>query len=97
MFCNQAHQLLIHPYRISCNDNGYGHGHFVILTISILSFLIGIFFIIPCVDNYLKVDLRVVSFDVPPQEVIFSVFCYLFPCSNFGVNNVETSEVSNIQ
>lgn len=30
----------------------------------------GIFFIIPCIDTYRKVDLRVVSFDVPPQEVI---------------------------
>jgi len=29
----------------------------------------GIFFIIPCVDSYKKVDLRTVSFDVPPQEV----------------------------
>jgi len=30
----------------------------------------GIFFIIPCVDNYLKIDLRTVSFDVPPQEIL---------------------------
>ncbi|XP_065068661.1 mechanosensory protein 2-like isoform X2 [Rhopilema esculentum] len=30
----------------------------------------GIFFIIPCVDNYIKVDLRTVSFDVPPQEIL---------------------------
>jgi regulator of protease activity HflC (stomatin/prohibitin superfamily) len=29
----------------------------------------GIFFIIPCTDSYQKVDLRTVSFDVPPQEV----------------------------
>ena len=29
----------------------------------------GIFFIIPCIDTYKKVDLRTVSFDVPPQEV----------------------------
>ena len=29
----------------------------------------GIFFVIPCVDSYNKVDLRTVSFDVPPQEV----------------------------
>lgn len=32
----------------------------------------GIFFIIPCIDTYCKVDLRTVSFDVPPQEVSFS-------------------------
>lgn len=30
----------------------------------------GIFFIIPCIDDYCKVDLRTVSFDVPPQEVL---------------------------
>lgn len=29
----------------------------------------GIFFVLPCTDNYCKVDLRTVSFDVPPQEV----------------------------
>ncbi|XP_054721116.1 stomatin-like [Uloborus diversus] len=30
----------------------------------------GLFFIIPCTDNYCKVDLRTVSFNVPPQEVL---------------------------
>ncbi|KAK2566935.1 Mechanosensory protein 2 [Acropora cervicornis] len=30
----------------------------------------GMFFIFPCIDSYQKVDLRVVSFDVPPQEVL---------------------------
>lgn len=30
----------------------------------------GIFFILPCIDNYTCVDLRTVSFDVPPQEVL---------------------------
>jgi len=29
----------------------------------------GIFFVLPCIDTYTKVDLRTVSFDVPPQEV----------------------------
>ncbi len=28
----------------------------------------GIFFVIPCIDSYKCVDLRTVSFDVPPQE-----------------------------
>ena len=28
------------------------------------------FFILPCIDNYQKVDLRVISFDVPPQEIL---------------------------
>jgi len=30
----------------------------------------GLFFVLPCIDNYLKVDLRVLSFDVPPQEIL---------------------------
>ena len=30
----------------------------------------GIFFVLPCVDHYKKVDLRTVSFDVPPQEIL---------------------------
>ncbi|XP_065581826.1 band 7 protein AGAP004871-like isoform X4 [Artemia franciscana] len=30
----------------------------------------GIFFIVPCIDSYRKVDLRTVSFDVPPQEML---------------------------
>ena len=29
----------------------------------------GLFFIMPCIDTYKRVDLRTVSFDVPPQEV----------------------------
>lgn len=29
----------------------------------------GLFFVLPCIDNYTKVDLRTISFDVPPQEV----------------------------
>lgn len=33
----------------------------------------GLFFVNPCLDTYSKVDLRTVSFDVPPQEV-----CFLF-------------------
>lgn len=30
----------------------------------------GIFFVIPCIDSFCKVDLRTVSFDVPPQEIL---------------------------
>ena len=29
----------------------------------------GLFFVIPCIDSYTKIDLRSVTFDVPPQEV----------------------------
>ncbi|KAM9318756.1 stomatin (EPB72)-like 3a [Pholidichthys leucotaenia] len=30
----------------------------------------GLFFILPCTDNFVKVDLRTVSFDIPPQEIL---------------------------
>lgn len=30
----------------------------------------GLFFILPCLDTFHSVDLRVVSFDVPPQEIL---------------------------
>ncbi|XP_078786748.1 stomatin-like isoform X3 [Oryzias latipes] len=30
----------------------------------------GIFFILPCTDSLVKVDLRIISFDIPPQEIL---------------------------
>lgn len=30
----------------------------------------GLFFIIPCIDNIIVIDLRTVSFDIPPQEIL---------------------------
>ncbi|XP_066507558.1 stomatin (EPB72)-like 3b [Hoplias malabaricus] len=30
----------------------------------------GIFFILPCTDSFVKVDMRTVSFDIPPQEIL---------------------------
>ncbi|XP_037932298.1 band 7 protein AGAP004871-like [Teleopsis dalmanni] len=30
----------------------------------------GVFFVLPCIDKYSKVDLRTVSFNVPPQEIL---------------------------
>ncbi|KAK7094940.1 band 7 protein AGAP004871-like isoform X2 [Littorina saxatilis] len=30
----------------------------------------GIFFVLPCIEDYTKVDLRTVTFDIPPQEVL---------------------------
>jgi len=45
---------------------------FTRLNLYVTSFVIGvvgIFFVLPCIESYTKVDLRTVSFDVPPQEV----------------------------
>ena len=30
----------------------------------------GLFFILPCIDNIQNIDLRTVTFDVPPQEIL---------------------------
>lgn len=30
----------------------------------------GVFFILPCIDTFYCIDLRTVSFNVPPQEVL---------------------------
>ena len=32
----------------------------------------GIFIILPCIENYTKVDLRTSAIDIPPQEVCLS-------------------------
>ncbi|KAG8141765.1 putative Erythrocyte band 7 integral membrane protein [Naja naja] len=31
---------------------------------------IGLFFVLPCTDNIIKVDMRTISFDIPPQEIL---------------------------
>ncbi|KAJ8300346.1 hypothetical protein KUTeg_021865 [Tegillarca granosa] len=32
--------------------------------------LMGLFFIFPCTDEFKKVDMRTIAFDVPPQEIL---------------------------
>ena len=32
-------------------------------------FFSGIFFVLPCIESYQKVDLRTITLGVPPQEV----------------------------
>jgi erythrocyte band 7 integral membrane protein len=58
----------------------------------------GIFFIIPCIDTYTKVDLRTVSFDVPPQEILTkdsvtvavdAVVYYRISNATIAITNVE--------
>lgn len=58
----------------------------------------GIFFVIPCIDSYTKVDLRTVSFDVPPQEILSrdsvtvavdAVVYYRISNATIAITNVE--------
>ncbi|XP_028656007.2 stomatin [Erpetoichthys calabaricus] len=30
----------------------------------------GIFFVLPCTDSFIKIDIRTISFDIPPQEIL---------------------------
>ena len=41
--------------------------HLLLLELS--SLLSGIFFVMPCIETYQKVDLRTITLGVPPQEV----------------------------
>ncbi|GFN81153.1 stomatin-2 [Plakobranchus ocellatus] len=60
----------------------------------------GIFFVMPCIEEYSKVDLRTVSFDVPPQEVLTrdsvtvsvdAVVYYRISSPTISVANVENA------
>lgn len=63
----------------------------------------GLFFILPCVDTIVNVDLRTITFDVPPQEILtkdsvtitVDAVCY-FRVSNpvVSVTNVENAQFS---
>ncbi|KAJ8311279.1 hypothetical protein KUTeg_011174 [Tegillarca granosa] len=60
----------------------------------------GLFFVFPCVDEFKKVDLRTVAFDVPPQEILTRdsvtvsvdavVYCRVYNATT-SVCNVEDS------
>jgi len=61
----------------------------------------GIFCVIPCTDEYRKVDLRTVSFDVPPQEILTkdsvtisvdAVVYYRVQDATMSIANVENAD-----
>jgi len=63
----------------------------------------GLFFVMPCTDNYRKVDLRTVSYNVPPQEVLSrdsvtvavdAVVYYRISSPTISVTNVEDVNLS---
>merc|ERR1740128_657066 len=57
----------------------------------------GVFFIIPCVDMYEKIDMRVQNFDVPPQEILWkdSVTVFVNAIMYYKVKDA-TSAVANV-
>ncbi|KAK2162776.1 hypothetical protein NP493_1502g00038 [Ridgeia piscesae] len=63
----------------------------------------GIFFVLPCIESYTKIDLRTVSFDIPPQEVLTrdsvtvsvdAVVYYRIHNATVSVANVENAHHS---
>ncbi|XP_063614629.1 band 7 protein AGAP004871-like [Penaeus indicus] len=58
----------------------------------------GIFFILPCIESYSKVDLRTSVFDVPPQEVLTkdSVTVSVDAVVYYRVSNATVS-VANVE
>jgi len=58
----------------------------------------GLFFILPCIDSYQKVDLRTVSFDVPPQEILTkdSVTVAVDAVVYFRISDATTS-ITNVE
>ncbi|XP_070532426.1 band 7 protein AGAP004871-like isoform X2 [Ptychodera flava] len=63
----------------------------------------GIFFVLPCIDTYQKVDLRTVTFDVPPQEILSkdsvtvavdAVVYYRITNPTISITNVEDAQRS---
>ena len=63
----------------------------------------GLFFIVPCLDSVHVVDLRTVSFDIPPQEILTkdsvtvavdAVVYYHVQDPAASINNVENSQYS---
>ncbi|XP_056139170.1 stomatin (EPB72)-like 3a [Lampris incognitus] len=64
----------------------------------------GLFFVLPCTDTFVKVDLRTVTFDIPPQEILtkdsvtvsvdgvvyFRIFCPISAVANVSNAHLST-------
>jgi len=57
----------------------------------------GVFFIIPCIDHYEKIDMRTQTYDVPPQEILTkdSVTVFVNAIMYYKVKDA-TSAVANV-
>ncbi|XP_012686351.2 stomatin-like [Clupea harengus] len=63
----------------------------------------GIFIVLPCTDTFIKVDMRTISFDIPPQEILTKdsvtvsvdgVVYYRVSCPISSVANVSNASIS---
>ena len=54
--------------------------------------LAGIFFVLPCIESYQKVDLRTITLGVPPQEVAtVNRLCYLEEMLKFQISFLKSN------
>merc|ERR1719219_2740687 len=62
-----------------------------------LFIVVKVFFIIPCLDVYQKIDMRTSSYDVPPQEILTkdSVTVFVNAIMYYKVKDA-TSAVANV-
>ena len=65
-YCNTNRTVLEDKVDIRLNNCGAVR---LYVTQCLRTVCVGIFFVLPCIESYTKVDLSTVSFDVPPQEV----------------------------
>ena len=63
-YFNIQSAIISNCFMLRCS-NQIGFGLFTTL----LPFSTGIFFVLPCIESYQKVDLRTITLSVPPQEV----------------------------
>lgn len=58
----------------------------------------GMFFVIPCTDSFIKVDMRTISFDIPPQEILtkdsvtIAVDAVVFYRINNAIDSIQNVE-----
>jgi hypothetical protein len=60
-------------------------------SLSLSLFLPGIFFILPCIDAYARVDLRTRTYDVPPQELSIRTDILVAVCDDVCRNPCSVS------
>ena len=58
----------------------------------------GVFFIIPCVDIYEKIDMRTATYEIPPQEILTkdSVTVFVNAIMYYKVRNTKTMTTTKI-
>lgn len=62
-----------------------------------LMFISGIFFVLPCIESYQRVDLRTITLDVPPQEVTDQRLPLWLKTFDWLFKNSQKTQISDIK